>query len=74
MESFQIGGRWFKPNYHTHIVFDWMDHDTYKDFIDNPHSSPVNPKIADVFFKSSLMELWGRGIAYIFDECENMVC
>ena len=44
---------------------------TYKDFIDNPHSSPVNPKIADVFFKSSLMEAWGRGVANIFDECEK---
>ena len=29
-ESFQIGGRWFKPNYHAHLVFDWMDHDTGK--------------------------------------------
>ena len=29
-ESFQIGGRWFKPNYHAHIIFDWMDHDTGK--------------------------------------------
>ena len=29
-ESFQIDGRWFKPNYHAHIVFDWMDHDTGK--------------------------------------------
>ena len=29
-ESFQIGGRWFKPNYHAHIVFDWMDHNTGK--------------------------------------------
>ena len=29
-ESFQICGRWFKPNYHAHIVFDWMDHDTGK--------------------------------------------
>ena len=29
-ESFQIGGRWFKPNYHAHIVFDWMDHETGK--------------------------------------------
>ena len=31
----------------------------------------INPKIADVFFKSSLMEAWGRGIANIFDECEK---
>ena len=29
-ESFQIGGSWFKPNYHAHIVFDWMDHETGK--------------------------------------------
>ena len=29
-ESFQIGSRWFKPNYHAHIVFDWMNHDTGK--------------------------------------------
>lgn len=29
-ESFQISGRWFKPNYHAHIIFDWMDHDTGK--------------------------------------------
>ena len=29
-ECFQIGGRWFKPNYHAHIVFDWMDHETGK--------------------------------------------
>ena len=29
-ESFQIGERWFKPNYHAHLVFDWMNHDTGK--------------------------------------------
>ena len=29
-ESLQIGKRWFKPNYHAHIVFDWMNHDTGK--------------------------------------------
>ena len=29
-ESFQIGERWFKPNYHAHIVFDWMNHETGK--------------------------------------------
>ena len=22
-ESFKVGDRWFKPNYHAHIVFDW---------------------------------------------------
>ena len=25
-ESFQVGNRWFKPNYHAHVVFDWMNH------------------------------------------------
>ena len=29
-ESFQVNERWFKPNYHAHIVFDWMNHDTGK--------------------------------------------
>ncbi|MDE6872658.1 MAG: mobilization protein [Bacteroidales bacterium] len=29
-ECFQVGGRWFKPNYHAHIVFDWMNHDSGK--------------------------------------------
>ena len=30
MESFKVGERWFKPNYHAHIVFDWMNYDTGK--------------------------------------------
>lgn len=29
-ESFQVDEKWFKPNYHAHIVFDWMNHDTGK--------------------------------------------
>ena len=29
-ESFKVGERWFKPNYHAHIIFDWMNHDTGK--------------------------------------------
>ena len=29
-ESFKVSERWFKPNYHAHIVFDWMNHDTGK--------------------------------------------
>ena len=32
MESFQIGSRWFKPNYHAHTVFDWMNHETGKSY------------------------------------------
>lgn len=29
-ESFKVGDRWFKPNYHAHIVFDWMNHEIGK--------------------------------------------
>jgi hypothetical protein len=29
-ESFKVMARWFKPNYHAHIVFDWMNHETGK--------------------------------------------
>ena len=29
-ESFLVGEKWFKPNYHAHIVFDWMNHETGK--------------------------------------------
>ena len=29
-ESFKVGEKWFKPNYHAHIVFDWMNHETGK--------------------------------------------
>ena len=29
-ESFQVRNRWFKPNYHAHVVFDWMNHETGK--------------------------------------------
>lgn len=29
-ESSQVGEKWFKPNYHAHIVFGWMNHDTGK--------------------------------------------
>ena len=29
-ESFQVGNRWFKPNYHAHVIFDWMNHETGK--------------------------------------------
>ena len=29
-ESFKVGDRWFKPNYHAHIVFDWQRMDAAK--------------------------------------------
>ncbi len=35
---------------------------TADDFRKRPHSEPVNEVISNVFFKSGLMEAWGRGI------------
>jgi len=36
------------------------------------HSSkPHNPKLANVFFKSSMIEAWGRGFEKIRDACEK---
>ena len=37
-----------------------------------PHSSkPFNPKLAGVFFKSGMIEAWGRGFEKIREACEN---
>lgn len=36
------------------------------------HSSkPYNPKLANVFFKSGMIEAWGRGFEKIKDACEK---
>ena len=43
---------------------------TADDFRKRPHSEPINETISDVFFKSGLMEAWGRGIPDIFGECK----
>lgn len=43
---------------------------TADDFRKRPHSEPVNEVISEVFFKSGLMEAWGRGIPDIFGECK----
>lgn len=43
---------------------------TADDFRKRPHSEPVNEVISEVFFKSGLMEAWGRGIPDIFSECK----
>lgn len=44
---------------------------TADDFRKRPHSEPVNEVISNVFFKSGLMETWGRGIPDIFGECKS---
>ena len=43
---------------------------TAEDFRKRPHSEPINEVISSVFFKSGLMEAWGRGIPDIFNECK----
>ena len=44
---------------------------TAEDFLKRPHSEPINEIISNVFFKSGLMEAWGRGIPNIFEECKK---
>ncbi|MGN0200654.1 MAG: ATP-binding protein [Candidatus Cryptobacteroides sp.] len=40
-------------------------------FYRRPQSQPINKLISEVFFKSGLMEAWGRGIPDIFDLCKE---
>ena len=40
-------------------------------FYKRPQSKPINKLISEVFFKSGLMEAWGRGIPDIFDLCKD---
>lgn len=40
-------------------------------FYKRPQSQPINKLISEVFFKSGLMEAWGRGIPDIFDFCKE---
>lgn len=36
------------------------------------HSSkPYNPKLADIFFKSGMIEAWGRGFDKIKEACKK---
>lgn len=45
---------------------------TWRDFLDNQVGSlPENPTIANVFYRSGLMESWGRGIGLIMQKCEE---
>lgn len=45
---------------------------TWQDFLDNQVGSlPENPTIANVFYRSGLMESWGRGIGLIMQKCEE---
>ena len=43
---------------------------TAEDFRKRPHSEPVNEVISSVFFKSGLMDAWGRAIPDIYGECK----
>ena len=35
-------------------------------------SQPYNPDIANVFFRSGMIEAWGRGVEKIIDACRNL--
>ncbi len=36
------------------------------------HSVPTNPLIANVLYKSKVLESWGRGIGLMFSECQRV--
>ena len=44
-ESFKVRDRWFKPNYHAHIVFDWMNHEIVFDWMN--HETGKSRKLND---------------------------
>lgn len=37
-------------------------------------SKPQNPIIANVLYKSKILESWGRGIGTMVDECNVLAC
>ncbi len=42
-----------------------------EDLKENHLSKPVNPLLADIFYKAGLIESWGRGTLKIIDECKK---
>ncbi len=44
---------------------------TVKNFLREHASTPFNPAIANVFFRSGEIETWGRGIQRIFAACKD---
>lgn len=53
-------------NHHSSLDF------SSKVFLDNQVGSlQENPTIANVFYRSGLMESWGRGIGLIMQKCEE---
>lgn len=45
---------------------------TWQDFVDDRIGSlPVNPTIANVFYRRGIMEAWGRGIGVIMESCKE---
>jgi len=46
---------------------DW----TIEDLLSTHRSRPFNPKIASVFFRSGMIETWGRGIERIITACKR---
>ena len=45
---------------------------SWKDFVDDSIGSmPLNPTIANVFYRRGTMESWGRGISLIMQSCRE---
>ena len=45
---------------------------TYKDLMEEHESKPQNPIIANVLYKSKILESWGRGISTMICECKRV--
>jgi len=59
--------------YHNKILF-WNPGElpegwTVETLIQKHASQPYNPDIANVFFRSGMIEAWGRGVEKVFDSC-----
>jgi ATP-dependent DNA helicase RecG len=47
------------------------EHWTVEDLLSKHRSKPYNPLIANTFFRSGMIEAWGRGIEKITEACTN---
>lgn len=45
---------------------------TLEKLLKEHHSKPQNPLIANVLYKSEILESWGRGIGLMIDECRRV--
>ncbi len=50
-----------------HLPQDWG----VKQLLEKHSSDPFNPAVANVFFRTGMIEAWGRGIEHIIDVCHD---